>query len=168
MKKLKWETKAKICAAILTMIAFSAGILVGFSIKSLLDSLKKPPEVFKNYQINLSFEKAFVFQENSLKALKINYIKGETLGALVTAYTPSPEETDSTPDIMASGKKVYEGAIACPSSIPFGVLIEIDGELYVCEDRTHPRYEGTFDILMFSKVEAINFGRQKKEVKIYD
>ena len=168
MKKLRWETKAKIHATILILIVLLVGIVIGFLIKSLLDSLEKSLEVSRNYQINLSFEKAFVIQGNSLLPFKGNYTEEGTMRALVTAYTPSPEETDNTPDIMASGNKVYEGAIACPSSIPFGTLIEIDGELYVCEDRTHPRYEGTFDILMFSKVEAINFGRQKKEVKIYD
>jgi len=87
--------------------------------------------------------------------------------AVVTAYTPAPEETDDTPEIMASGAKVYKGAIACPRNIKLGTIVEIDGQTYRCEDRTHLKYNGRFDILMFSKKEAKEFGRQIKKVKIY-
>ena len=36
--------------------------------------------------------------------------------------------------ITASGKHVQEGMIACPSDIPFGTRILIDGVTYTCED----------------------------------
>ena len=37
--------------------------------------------------------------------------------------------------ITASGKRVSEGMIACPSNIPFNTKILIDGVVYTCEDR---------------------------------
>ena len=69
---------------------------------------------------------------------------------------------------MASGKKVYHGAIACPEKMEFGTQIKIDGEIYTCEDRMHKRYRDGwyFDIWMPEKAHAIEFGRQQLEIKI--
>ena len=69
---------------------------------------------------------------------------------------------------MASGSEVYSGAVACPSWIELGTVVKIDGTIYICEDRTSKRYEGRFDILMFSYEEAIAWGIRKKEVTIYN
>ena len=87
--------------------------------------------------------------------------------ATITAYNPTEAQCDNTPDIMASGARVYEGAIACPRELAFGTQVEIDGIIYTCEDRTAKRYNGRYDILMFDYQEAIEWGRQEKEVLIY-
>jgi len=87
--------------------------------------------------------------------------------ATVTAYNPTKEQCGQNPDIMASGKRVYEGSVACPRELEFGTVVRIDGKWYVCEDRTSKKYDGRFDLLMFSEKEAIEFGKQKKEVEIY-
>jgi len=88
--------------------------------------------------------------------------------AILTAYTPRPEETDDTPYITASGELVREGIVACPIYLPFGTLIEIDGEIYECQDRMNPRfwYQNRFDILMFDLEKAREFGKKVVEVKI--
>lgn len=83
-----------------------------------------------------------------------------------SAYTASADETDSSPLIMASGKMVYLGAIACPRSMKLGTVIELkNGEQYTCEDRMHARYQNHFDIFMTTKQEAKNFGRKQLEYK---
>ena len=89
--------------------------------------------------------------------------------AVVTAYNPAPEQTDDTPHITASGEKVREGIVACPIWLEFGTIIEIDGKLYECQDRMHPKYwyQNRFDILMWDYWEARRFGKRIKEVKIY-
>lgn len=109
-------------------------------------------------------------QDNTLKAIVAPYfLETRVLGMMITtAYNPVPEQTDSTPTIMASGKTVYEGAVACPSWIELGTTLEIDGEIYTCEDRTHPKNDGVIDIMMFSKEEAIKYGRRLKEITLYD
>lgn len=84
----------------------------------------------------------------------------------VTAYTASVDETDSEPEIMASGKRVYVGAIACPRDIPLKTKVEIGGKEYVCEDRMALKNDGKYDIFVGSKAEAYAFGRQELEVKI--
>jgi len=110
----------------------------------------------------------YLIEQNSYKAIVPPCeLRFRTLTALTSAYNPVPAQTDSTPDIMASGNKVYEGAVACPRDIPFGTIVEIDEYIYICEDRTHLRYDGIFDILMFSREEALNWGKQIKEIKLY-
>jgi len=87
----------------------------------------------------------------------------------ITAY--SPLETCG-PCIMASGKFVYIGAVACPRAIPLGTKVEIGGFEYICEDRTSLWIENergpTFDIFFWSYDEAINFGVKKLLVRRLD
>ena len=78
--------------------------------------------------------------------------------ATITAYSASEDETDSRPWEMASGKTVYEGAVACPRNIPLGTKVEINGSEFVCEDRMNIRYTDRFDIFKDSKAEALQFG----------
>lgn len=84
-----------------------------------------------------------------------------------SAYTASVDETDDSPLIMASGKIVYIGAIACPRHIKLGTVIELkSGVRYTCEDRMNIRYKNNFDIFMPSKGEALDFGRKYLEYKV--
>jgi len=89
--------------------------------------------------------------------------------AVVTAYNPVPEQTDDTPHITASGERVREGIVACPIWLEFGTIVEIDGKLYECQDRMHPKYwyQNRFDILMWDYWEAKRWGKRIKVVKIY-
>jgi len=73
----------------------------------------------------------------------------EWLSAEFSAYTASVDETDASPLVMASGKMVYIGAIACPRSMKLGTVIELkSGERYTCEDRMNIRYNNHFDIFL--------------------
>ena len=90
-----------------------------------------------------------------------------TITTEVSAYNPLPEQTDDTPFIMASNKRVYEGAIACPRWLEFGTEVEILSKRYTCEDRMNIRYKTNFDIFMWEYQDALNFGRKILEVKIY-
>lgn len=89
--------------------------------------------------------------------------------ATVTAYTA--QETCHNGCIMASGKKAYVGAVACPRALPFGTTVEIDGiGKLTCEDRTALKYDGRFDVFFGYSVSdyqrAKQFGRQKINVII--
>ena len=85
-----------------------------------------------------------------------------------TAYTARVEETDDSPFIMASGKRVYKGAIACPNKFKLGDKIKIDGlGIFICEDRMNKRYRDSehFDIYFENYDEAIKFGRKQLSYK---
>lgn len=86
-----------------------------------------------------------------------------------TAYTASESETDSNPEIMASGKKVYKGAIACPDKYKFGTKITVENMgTFVCEDRMAARFRNReyFDILMSDYSEAMQFGRRELSFEV--
>lgn len=89
--------------------------------------------------------------------------------ATVTAYS----EIDSCHYencVMASGKRAYVGAIACPRNIPLGAEVMIAGETYRCEDRTNLALDGRYDIFMGygkeSHRRAIEYGIQTNEISI--
>ena len=104
--------------------------------------------------------------QNSL--LPIEAIISSEVEGIITNYTPRPEETDSTPFITASGKRVEEGMIA-NNCLEIGTLVEIENKYYVVEDRMNARFScNHFDILTFNLEEAIEFGKQKMTVTIYD
>jgi 3D (Asp-Asp-Asp) domain-containing protein len=74
---------------------------------------------------------------------------------------------------MASGKTVYRGAVALSRDLEadlglrFGDLIEIDGlGLFTFEDRMHPRWRRTVDILFFSLESAKKFGIQDSFLRL--
>lgn len=69
--------------------------------------------------------------------------------------------------ITADGSHVEEGwTIAGPRNLPLGTIVEVDGHVYELQDRTAKRFDGRFDIYFESHQEALNFGIQKKDVKI--
>lgn len=83
-----------------------------------------------------------------------------------SAYNAEIGQTDSDPFTMASGKKVYEGAVA-NNCLPFGTQIELNGKIYTVEDRMNKRYGCEhFDLFLNSYSEAIEFGRQTLEYSV--
>jgi hypothetical protein len=69
--------------------------------------------------------------------------------------------------LMASGKGVYEGAVACPKFLALGTVVKIEGKLYTCEDRYATRLDKhrglpTVDIF----VESNPRGREVVEVSV--
>jgi 3D (Asp-Asp-Asp) domain-containing protein len=101
---------------------------------------------------------------------------------IITAYTPSVWETDSTPFITASGKRVSESYVAVSRDLlpklPFGKKVKIfipDKNLTGCgkevigkswvvryvEDTMNKRHHKKIDLFFFSREKAIKFGKCK-------
>ncbi len=91
----------------------------------------------------------------------------ETLDVLgyriITAYSSTPDQTDDTPFITASGQMVRDGIIAT-NELPMGTSVKIDGKVYEVQDRTNSRYAYRYDIWFPTRQEALDYGRQVKEV----
>ena len=84
---------------------------------------------------------------------------------VVTAYNPVPTQTDSTPEITASNKRVRPGIVALSRDLEeeygfrFGDPVFIVGlGFFVFEDRMHKRWTRRVDILMPSRRAAKAFG----------
>lgn len=98
---------------------------------------------------------------------EIKYIE---VMATVYSYNSLPEQTDDTPFIMASGERVYDGALACPSYLTFGTNVLIEGRLYTCEDRMHTKYRtgNNFDIWMPLEEDSKEWGVKRTLVRIFE
>lgn len=85
---------------------------------------------------------------------------------VITAYTPSIDETDNYPFINASNKSVQIGDIA-NNCLALGSRVRIGAREFVVRDRLNPRYGcNHFDVFMWNKNEALQFGKQRKVVEI--
>ncbi len=89
--------------------------------------------------------------------------------AEVTAYS----EIDSCHYencVMASGKRAYIGAVACPRDMELGTKVKIQNKIYTCEDRTNKNLDGRFDIFMgygqTNYDKAINWGNKTLKIAI--
>ena len=112
-------------------------------------------------------EETYLVEGNALKWVGGNYVKTEVRG-VITGYSSDPAETDESPYETASGTIVNPKTIACPRDIPFGTIVMIDSQEYICEDRMALKHDGKFDLWFFTKEEAINFGKQTKTIIIYE
>ena len=87
----------------------------------------------------------------------------------ITAYSSTPEETDDTPFITASGERVRDGIIAA-NFLPFGTEVRIPelfgDRVFVVKDRMHRRKTNFVDIWMPSKQLAIEFGIHQTEIEV--
>lgn len=95
--------------------------------------------------------------------------KRSTLKVYITGYSSSPDETDDTPDITASGSHTRDGVIAT-NMLPFGTKVRIPSlfgkKLFVVEDRMHERFNKRMDIWFPEKEDAKNFGIRYAEVEV--
>ena len=119
-------------------------------------------------------EKSGVYQENSfydncLVQPNISYYPKFKYSVLasVSGYNATVEQCDDTPFTMASGKRVYDGAIA-NNCLPFGTRVKIKNKWYTVEDRMNKRYGCEYyDIFFWNKGDALSWGRRMAEVEVH-
>ncbi len=88
---------------------------------------------------------------------------GTTFRVVVTGYSSTPDQTDASPFITASGTHVHDGTVAV-NFLPFGTRVTFPdhaGEkTYSVEDRTAQRFSDRADIWFPSREEALQFGKR--------
>lgn len=89
---------------------------------------------------------------------------------ITTAYTLSPDETDNSPCVSASGRNLclYPDNSVAYNLAPYGTAVEINGKIYQVWDRVSQKYNERVDILMQDKQTALEFGKQKIKIKVYE
>lgn len=124
------------------------------------------PTIISTSPTEVETQRLVIRGGNSIVGLSSpNGYSEKSLGMMVvTAYSSTVDQCDSTPFITANGERVSEGGIACPRYIPFGTLVKIDDEIYTCNDRMNERYAHRFDIWFASTEQATQFGKQVKEI----
>ncbi len=95
----------------------------------------------------------------------------KTIRVFVTAYSSTPEQTDDTPFITASGKQVRDGVVAT-NLLPLGTKIRIPefygNKVFVVEDRMNPRNNQHVDIWFPNYWEAKYFGIQRTSIVVLE
>lgn len=95
-----------------------------------------------------------------------------SLVMIVTAYCNDSCDKPTyhpTYGVTASGTKTHQGTIACPPEWAFGTKVYIPGVgRFVCEDRGSAIKGNRIDIWFRTCEEALKWGRQRREVFIFD
>ena len=85
-----------------------------------------------------------------------------------TAYCACSKCCGKSDGITASGTMATQGrTVAAPRTYAFGTEIEIDGNVYVVEDRGGAIKGNRIDIYFDSHSEANNYGRKTVEGKVF-
>lgn len=92
----------------------------------------------------------------------------KTITMVVTAYCPCRKCCGKTDGITASGVKAKQGVTVAADTrlFPFGTKLEIDGKIYIVQDRGGAIKGNYIDLFFNTHQQALNFGRQTKEVTI--
>ena len=92
---------------------------------------------------------------------------------VVSAYSSTENQTDSTPTITATLETCYYGGCAVSKKMekiaPMGSKIIFDSREYYVNDRMNEKWEGWMvDIWMETKEDATIYGRQRKPVVVVE
>jgi 3D (Asp-Asp-Asp) domain-containing protein len=89
----------------------------------------------------------------------------------VSAYSSTPDQTDSSPFITANGAFVYDGLVAA-NFLPLGTKIKIPqyfgDKVFTVEDRMNKRYWQKIDVWFPDRESALQFGVRHLKVQILE
>lgn len=91
---------------------------------------------------------------------------------VLTAYSSTPGQTDSTPFNTSNGLGVYDGLLAA-NWLPYGTRVkfpELFGDkIFTVNDRMHPRYgAGRVDLWLDAPIDTVKeFGVKRVRMEIY-
>lgn len=95
----------------------------------------------------------------------------EELIVATSAYSSTPDQTDDSPFITASGTKVRDGVVAA-NFLPIGAKIKIPeifgDKIFVVEDRMNKRYQRKIDIWFPDRQSALEFGVRTLKIQILE
>lgn len=137
------------------------------SSKTLAFTMQKSPDIASTKQrVN---KEENTLPKEILDVFQVVYKKKIT----ITAYSSTPDQTDSTPCITANGFnlcKHNEENIIAANFLPFGTKIRIPehfGEkIFIVQDRMNARYHYRADIWMKTRRGAVVFGSKYTEIEV--
>lgn len=144
--------------------------LAMFAIESKSIKMQENKTIINNIVLNqdTSFIVSYNLDNADFEKIELNNIS-------ITSYNNEPKQTDSTPNIMASNRLVYEGAVAISPDLKskyklkYGDLIYIHTlqRYYVIEDLMNKRFKNRIDIFSFDKKWSLNLHLKNQKVVIY-
>lgn len=105
----------------------------------------------------------------------VNYEEININNITITSYNNESKQTDNSPNIMASNRLVYEGAVAISRDLKtkyklkWGDLIYIDTlqRYFVIEDLMNERFKNRIDIFSFNKDWSLRLHLKSQRITIY-
>lgn len=129
-------------------------LIITIIVCSLLFPIKSHPEISQTEE----------------QPMPIETPKEESITVTVTAYSSTPDQTDDTPFITASGIRVRDGIIAA-NFLAFGTRVRFpefyEDKIFIVEDRMNNKHEYRVDIWFPTRYEALQFGVRKTLMKIF-
>ncbi len=88
---------------------------------------------------------------------------------VITGYSSTPDQTDDTPFITASGAHVEDGIVAA-NFLPFNTKVQIPklfgDKVFVVKDRMNRRFSDRMDIWFADRSTALKFGKRTAEIVV--
>ena len=157
-------------SAVLLLVFFIASILIVAPV--IKPELAQGSVLIVNQSSSQQVASVELLAKNYPRLRSLSTSKGQktkVVETLITAYSSSPDETDSTPFITASGSYVRNGVVAA-NFLPFGTQIRIPeifgDQIFTVEDRLHKMYNDRIDVWFPSKGEALKFGFKITKIEI--
>lgn len=86
----------------------------------------------------------------------------------VSAYTKSSDECSKGDGVTASGIVGTPFKTCASDVLPFGTKVIVNGKTWVVQDRFGGGYSNRLDLMMCTKEQCFNFGRQWLDVEIIE
>ena len=161
--------------AVISMMFISGciGFLMCFMAMGGFDDEKKEPVVQKTYEgdTEITVEVHYEPPKTEAEAEETEVITKTSLGRYkLTAYCPCEKCCGVNTGITATGTKATEGRTigVNPNDIPYGSVIEINGQQYVAEDTGGSIGHNHIDIFLNNHEDAIAFGTKHAEVYLLE
>lgn len=165
MNILNNASKIGLLAGILSFSFFSpgSGILVEGSPSTIINDSQQ--EDLNTKELIYASGETFLTPVNAPSSIQTRKIT-------VTAYSSTPDQTDDSPFITASGKLVCDGIIAS-NFLPFGTKVRFPklfgDKIFIVEDKMHERFADTrVDIWFPDKESAKEFGIKQTIMEILE
>ncbi len=130
---------------------------------------QKDTDDTESQDLNMLQDSSLVSIHSPVITEKTKVLKILTLSA--SAYSSTPDQTDSTPFITAWNTHVRDGIIAA-NFLPFGTKIKIPDiygdKIFVVEDRMNRRYWHKIDIWFPDRQSALEFGLKTVKIEILE
>jgi len=162
MKRYSDKTNRTAFVLIFSLI-FVMGVIFSWYINQQGQEILKLQGVTKNLELDVEYLAENLREQEG----RLNENILELIPVVVTAYNPLLKQTDQTPTVTSSNKKVMEGMIALSRDLEERYNFIFGDEIYllglgkfVFEDRMNSKWKNRVDILMFSEKKAKVFGIQ--------
>ncbi|MDX1608444.1 MAG: hypothetical protein R3251_04500 [Candidatus Spechtbacterales bacterium] len=152
----------------------SEGLFVPERDRASMEDERQTEEEDEEEFVNEPMEASYSVRNSAFRAASVPPIKKEDIVVSkywvpITAYSSTPDQTDSTPFTTASGTRVRDGIVAA-NFLPIGTKIKIPeyygDKVFVVEDRMNARYWQKVDIWMPTKGEALSFGLRNTYIEV--